>query len=187
MADQQRLTWREELMWAWHNLAIHPFSELLYWCGLKRWSQWVHDASCPRNSEPCDPVAAENQRLVEIIRRWERVGEQFQEALAISQAKRKEAEKELEALRPPATLAGLPTNEIHTHEFGRGRGCDGEEWFLDEDDAHNGAASLYIRETPAPSKRTAILMVDAARARDLAAALLRLAVCADAGLLEGKQ
>jgi len=35
--------------WSVHNLVAHPISEVCYLVGLRRLSNWVHDATVPTN------------------------------------------------------------------------------------------------------------------------------------------
>lgn len=35
------------LWWAVHNLIAHPLGEVLYWAGLIRLSNWLHDQTVP--------------------------------------------------------------------------------------------------------------------------------------------
>jgi hypothetical protein len=44
-------TIREELTWAVHNLIAHPVSEVLYWVGLGRLGNRLHDASVPKHTK----------------------------------------------------------------------------------------------------------------------------------------
>lgn len=36
--------------WAVHNVIAHPLSEVLFWIGMRRASEWVHDATVPRHT-----------------------------------------------------------------------------------------------------------------------------------------
>ena len=38
---------RREIWWAIHNLIAHPLSEILYWVGLGRIGNWIHDHTIP--------------------------------------------------------------------------------------------------------------------------------------------
>lgn len=44
-------TWRQELMWAAHNLIAHPLSEVLYWVGLQNLGNRLHDATVPKHKK----------------------------------------------------------------------------------------------------------------------------------------
>ena len=38
---------RENLGWAIHNIVAHPLSEIAFWLGSERLSNWIHDVSVP--------------------------------------------------------------------------------------------------------------------------------------------
>ena len=40
---------RERFRWTLHNLVGHPLSELAYLFGLRRLSDWLHNASIPKH------------------------------------------------------------------------------------------------------------------------------------------
>lgn len=40
------------LGWPFHNIIVHPTSEVLRLIGLKRVSQWLHDSTVPTTSRP---------------------------------------------------------------------------------------------------------------------------------------
>jgi hypothetical protein len=37
----------ERFKWTLHNLVAHPLSEVAYQAGLRRLSDWIHDATVP--------------------------------------------------------------------------------------------------------------------------------------------
>jgi len=41
--------WRENVGWAVHNLIAHPLSEVVFWLGSERASNWIHDNTVPRH------------------------------------------------------------------------------------------------------------------------------------------
>ena len=40
---------REHFRWSIHNLLAHPLSEIAYLVGLRKLSDWLHDASVPKH------------------------------------------------------------------------------------------------------------------------------------------
>lgn len=39
----------ERFQWTLHNIIAHPFSEILFQAGLRRWSDKVHDLTVPEH------------------------------------------------------------------------------------------------------------------------------------------
>lgn len=40
---------RTQLLWIIHNVIAHPLSEILYWIGLGRLGNWIHDVTVPEH------------------------------------------------------------------------------------------------------------------------------------------
>lgn len=44
-----RAATREHFRWSIHNLVAHPLSEIAWLVGLRKLSDWLHDASIPKH------------------------------------------------------------------------------------------------------------------------------------------
>jgi hypothetical protein len=50
MCRKLRAATKERFRWSLHNLFGHPLSELAWLVGLRKLSDWLHDASIPRHA-----------------------------------------------------------------------------------------------------------------------------------------
>lgn len=37
------------MVWCLHNIVAHPVSEIFWWIGLRKASNWIHDATIPQH------------------------------------------------------------------------------------------------------------------------------------------
>lgn len=49
LCRKMREATRQHFRWSLHNLVAHPLSELAYLIGLRKLSDWLHDASVPKH------------------------------------------------------------------------------------------------------------------------------------------
>lgn len=49
LCRKMRAATRAHFRWSIHNLVAHPLSEVAYLLGLRKLSDWLHDASVPKH------------------------------------------------------------------------------------------------------------------------------------------